>query len=151
LNKFRLSALAAAVALVVAGCGGGSDNKTLSYSDFGKQANQICQDSNAETKPLTDKLTGDPKNDVPILDQLVPKLEAAEGKFKDLKPPTELKADYDKFISVTDQQFAIIKKAQTAAKAGDKTTYVNDIKSLKPLSEQNKLAASKLGAAECAK
>jgi hypothetical protein len=151
LNKYRLSALAAAVALVVAGCGGGDDNKALSYSDFGKQADQICKDSNAETKPLSDKLTGDPKNDAPILDQLVPKLQSAEDKFKGLKPPTELKADDDKFNSITDQQLTIIKKAQSDAKAGDQAAYVAGIKSLKPLAQQSNLAASKLGAAECAK
>jgi hypothetical protein len=151
LNKFRLSALAAAVALVVAGCGGGGDNKTLSYSDFSKQANQICKDSNAEVKPLSAKLNGDPKNDTPILAQVVPKIEAAATKFKALKPPTELKADFDKFISITDQQLASTKKAQASAKAGDQAAYVAELKSQKPLAQQNDLVASKLGAADCTK
>jgi hypothetical protein len=151
LRKFRFAAAAATAALAIAGCGGGSDNKTLSYSDFGKQADTICKDSNAETKPLTDKLNGDPKNDAAILDQLIPKLQAAEDKFKQLKPPPELKADYDNFISITDQQFQVIKTAQTQAKSGDQAAYVASIKSLKPLSAKSNEAASKLGSAECAK
>src|SRR4051812_38906844 len=52
-----LMAAAAAATLAVAGCGGGDDNKALSYSDFSQQANDICKQANADTAALQQKFT----------------------------------------------------------------------------------------------
>jgi hypothetical protein len=153
LTKFRLAAAAATAALAFAGCGGASDNKTLSYSDFGKQADQICADSKAPIKAITSKLNGDPAHDSAVWDELVTKLNEVNGKFTALKPPSELKADFDKFNSLTSQQIDLAKKAQAAAKAGDKAAYQATVKSLQGsnLDQESNTVASKLGAAECAK
>jgi hypothetical protein len=145
-----LKVVAAVAVLGVAGCGGSSDsNKTLSYSDFSKQANDICKSSNDKSQGL--KLTGNPKTDAPVFDKILPEVEAARAQFAKLKPPEELKADYDKFLSISDQQFANAKKAQTAAKAGDQAGYIAILKATQPLQAQSHIAGSKLGAAECAK
>ena len=153
MTKLRLFAAAAVAALVVAGCGGGSDdsNKTLSYSDFSAQASKICTDANPDIKQTTSKLTGKASADAAVYDELIPKLEAASAKFKALKAPDELKADFDRFNSITDQQIALAKKAQAAAKSGNQQAYVGVLKELKasPLDEQNDEAASKLGASGC--
>jgi hypothetical protein len=153
LTKLRLFAVAAVAAIVVAGCGGGSDdsNKTLSYSDFSAQASKVCTDADTGIKQTASKLTGKASTDAAVYDELIPKLEAAAAKFKALKPPDELKADFDRFNSITDQQLALTKKAQAAAKSGNQQAYGAVIKELKasPLDEQNDLAASKLGASGC--
>jgi len=143
-------ALAAAAALFAAGCGGGDDsNKTLSYSDFSNQANEICKSSNEKSAGL--KLTGDPKQDAATLDKVVPQVESALADFRDLKPPDELKADFEQFLSISDQQLANAKKARDAAKAGDRAGYIQILKETQPLQAQSHEAGSKLGAAECAK
>jgi hypothetical protein len=144
-----LKVVAAVAAIGVAGCGGGSSNKALSYSDFSKQANDICKTSNAKSKGLN--LTGNPKADAALFDQVIPQVESARADFAKLKPPAELKADFDKFLSISDQQLANAKKAQTAAKAGDQAGFIAILKATQPLSQQSKLEGSKLGAAECAK
>ena len=149
--KLRLVATAAVAAAVIAGCGGGDSNKALSYSDMSAQANQICNDVNPEIKSLSQKLTGKTATDSPVLDQIIPKLDDAIGRFKDLKPPDELKPDYDRFISTSEAQIALDKKAQAAAKSGDQTAYDAALKELKrsTYDSQNDEAASKLGAKAC--
>jgi hypothetical protein len=146
-----LKVVAAVAVLGVAGCGGGSSNKTLSYSDFSKQANAICKTSNDKSKAVSAKITGNVKTDAPVFAQLIPEIQTARDDFAKLKPPTELKSDFDQFLSITDQQIANAKKAQTAAKAGDQAGYIAIIKATQPLSQQSKVEGSKLGAAECAK
>ena len=145
-----LLAVAAAAALGVAGCGGGGDsNKTLSYSDFSSKANDICKAANA--KRAGANLTNDLKADATVLDQQIPNVESALADFKKLNPPSELKADFDQFISISEQQLANAKKARDAAKAGDQATFVATLKATAPLQAQSHAAGSKLGAAECAK
>jgi hypothetical protein len=143
--------VAALAALGLAGCGGGDSNKTLSYSDFGKKADEVCASEGAKIKLSSAKLTGNPKTDAPIYDELIPKLKAARDKFKALKPPDALKADFDRFNSLTDQQIAGAEAAQAAAKTGDRAAYIQAVRAIGPLNQQSNLAASKLGSAVCAK
>jgi hypothetical protein len=149
--KHGLMAAAASAALAVAGCGGGDDNKTLSYSDFGKKADEICTQVNAKTDPIGQKLNGKVDNDAQYYSQLIPAVEQGRSDFADLKPPDELKADFDKFLAATDQQIANAKKAEAAAKAGKQAEYIAIVKSTQPIQQESNAAASKLGAAVCAK
>jgi hypothetical protein len=143
--------VAAMAALGVAGCGGGSSNKALSYSDFGKKADEICKTENAKIKSVSAKLTGKASTDAPVYDELIPKLQEASDKIKGLKPPDELKTNFDNFNSITGQQIALAKEAQTAAKGGDDAAYIAVLKKGQPLGKQSDSEASKLGAAECTK
>jgi hypothetical protein len=147
----RLTVVAALAALGVAGCGGDDSNKALSYDDFSKEANTVCKEENAKIEPVSQKISGQASTDGAVFDELIPKLEAAGDRFKELEPPEELKATFDEFNSITDQQIAQAKKARDAAKAGDQDAYLALIKETQPLSEQSDLAGSKLGAAECSK
>jgi hypothetical protein len=150
--RHGLKVVAAVAVLGVAGCGGDDDsNKTLSYSDFSNQANEICKDSNEKSAPLDSKFTGKATEDAALFDELIPQIEEARDEFAKLEPPEELKATFDGFLATTDQQIANAKKAQAAAKAGDQAGYVAIIKATQPLSEQSKVQGSQLGAAECAK
>jgi hypothetical protein len=149
--KYGLTAAAASAALMVAGCGGGDDNKTLSYSDFGKKADEICTQVNTKTDPIGAKLNGKVDNDAQYYAQLIPAVEQGRKDFADHKPPDELKPDFDKFLAATDQQIANAKKAEAAAKAGNQAEYVAIVKSTQPIQQESNAAASKLGAAVCAK
>jgi hypothetical protein len=144
-----LMTVAAAAVLGAAGCGGDDSNKTLSYSDFSNQANEICKSSNEKSAGA--KLTNDLQADATVLDEQIPNVESALADFKELNPPEELKADFDRFVSISEQQLANAKKARDAAKAGDKAGFVAALKATAPLQSQSHEAGSKLGAAECAK
>jgi hypothetical protein len=118
ISSLCLTAIAAA--LVVAGCGGGSSNDTLSYSDFGSQASAICKDGNEAVQKLTDP------------SQIGPTIQPFIDKIKDLKAPDELKSAQDEFVSITQQQIdaPTPKAAQALQSASD-------------------AAGSKMGAPDC--
>lgn len=144
--------LAVAVASVgLAACGGGDDenNSQLSYADFGREANELCKKTNDRIEPLSQKATGEPQNDAPIIAQVLDIQEPAVEEFKKLKPPDELQTDYDTFVSVSDEQIAGLKEAEAAAKAGDKATYQAKLQELQPLDAESDAAASRLGAGAC--
>lgn len=152
MTRIRCSALILIVAAAFAGCGGddeGDDNKALSYDDFGREADQICAATNDEVKPLSERLTGDPQNDAPILEELVTKQRSGVEDFKSLEPPEELKADFDEFVGISEEQLDTAEEAQTAAESGDAEAYRVALEGLEPLDEQSDLAASRLGASEC--
>jgi hypothetical protein len=150
MNVPRTTAALAVAAIAFAGCGGGGDsNKTLSYSEFGTKAGEVCTSANAGIKQISSKLTGDPANDAPLLGQLIPKLKDANDKFKALKPPDELKADFDKFNSITDEQISVTEKAKSLADSGDQAGYQAQIQQLQSLGSQSDIQASKIGAKAC--
>jgi len=142
------AAITAAAVLALAGCGSNS-NKTLSYGAFVKQANAVCRKADATLKPLGNKITGEPKADVAVLTQIISKQEAATASFTALKPPSELKADFDKFNVLTASQTGRTKTALAVAKTGNKGGYIAVVKSLTPIGVQTDRVASKLGAKDC--
>jgi hypothetical protein len=150
--RHGIKVITAVAVLGVAGCGGDDDsNKALSYSDFSKQANEICQKVNDKTDPIGAKLTGKVETDAPVFAELIPEIQKGRDEFADLKPPEELKPTVDSFLAITDQQISQAKKAEAAAKAGDQAEYISIVKATQPLSARSKVEGSKLGAAECAK
>lgn len=150
MTRNGLLAVTAVAALGVTGCGS-NKNKSSSYSAFSAKANTVCKAATASLKPVSAKLTGNPKTDAAVYDTLIPKLQAATDSFKALKPPSELKADFDKFNLLTQAQVEGAKKAQAAAKAGNRTTYIATVNSISVTSKKANLVGSKLGAAACAK
>jgi hypothetical protein len=120
--------VAVGATLLVAGCGGGSSNDTLSYSDFGSEADQICKDGNAAVAKLDDSAS---------LKEFGAAIQPYVEKIKDLKAPDELKAAQSQFVSISEQQIV-------AANAGD-------VKKLQELGPQSDEAGSQMGAPTCAK
>lgn len=149
MTRNGLKAVVAVAALGVAGCGGGSSNKTLSYSDFSNKANDICKTANQQSAGV--KLTNDLQADATALSTQISHVESALTDFKKLKPPTELKSTFDQFLTISEQQVANAKKAEQAAKSGDKAGFIAVIKATVPLQAQSHALGSKLGAPECAK
>ena len=118
----RARALAGAVMVLLAGCGG-SSNKQLSYSDFISKANAICK----HAEGLASKAKT-PQESAAVTD---PDLK----KFKALKPPDSLKPAFDQFVSIADQQQAALRKG--------------DVKAAQALNGQSNAAASEMGTQDC--
>ena len=147
--KFTWIAVAGA-SLTLAACGGDDDsNSQLSYADYGREANKVCQDADARIDPIGEKLTGEPQNDAPLLGQLAGEFESVVGDYKELKPPDELQVDHDEFVRLADQQIAITREAEQAAKSGDKAGYQAKLQEIEPLDKESDDVASRLGAQEC--
>ena len=156
MTYFRVMAGSVLAALVLAGCGGGDDegsNKALSYSEFSAAANEVCKEEGDKIDATTDTLTGDPAKDAPIWGEIVDQVTAANARFKELDPPEELQADFDRFNAAAEQQLGLAEDAKAAAESGDAAAYKDIIKQAQQsnLDEEAKLAGSKLGAEECAK
>ena len=122
MNTSRVVAVAGVLTIAIAGCGG-SSNKQLSYSDYISKANTLCRNGQAEFAKVKS-----PSEAATLLDKYV-------KKFKDLKPPDELKGPHDRFVSVSEQQIDLLKKNDTAG--------YNKLNS-----ESNKIAAQ-IGAKDC--
>lgn len=151
MTRNALKVVAAVAALGVAGCGGGDSNKVLSYSDFGKQADAICKDVNPKVDKASAGITGKATNDAPLYDDLIAELQDGRDRIGKLKAPDELKPSFTTFLSITDEQIAKAKEAQTVAKTGNDSAYVAVLKSIQPLGAKSAAAASKMGAVECTK
>ena len=118
----RAAAIAGAVSIALAGCGG-SSNKQLSYSDFIAKANDLCRKGQAEfTK-------------VDSAEKAKPILEKYLKKFKDLKPPDQLQGPYDRFVSITERQVDALGK--------------NDIGGFNKLNTDSDKVAAEMGTQEC--
>jgi hypothetical protein len=122
MNTSRAAALAGVVTIALASCGG-SSNKQLSYNDFISKANTLCRNGQAEFSKVKT-----PDDAASLLEKYV-------NKFKDLKPPDQLKDPYDRFVSVSEQQVDLLKKGDTAG--------YNKLNS-----ESNKIAAE-MGTQDC--
>jgi hypothetical protein len=122
MNTRRTRVLAAAVMVLVAGCGG-SSNKQLSYGDFIAKANAICRHAQAMASKATT-----PQESASAAD---PDLK----KFKALKPPDVLKPAFDQFVSIAEQQEAALRKG--------------DVKTAQALNSSDNAAASKMGTKDC--
>jgi hypothetical protein len=122
MTSSRVAAPAVAIAILVTGCGG-SSNKQLGYSGLIAKANALCAASQTEFAKA-----GSAKDAAKILDKYV-------AKFKQLKPPDQLKSPFDAFVSVSEEQVAALKR-------GDATTA----NKLDPRSNE---LASQIGAQQC--
>ncbi len=141
-----LVALLASGAIV--GCGG-DDNEALSYDGFVSAANEVCAAAEDNIDQASQGLTGNPKDDVEIYDELIPALEDATGKIGDIDPPAELQDAYDDFVEATSAQLDGARDAKAAAEDGDTAEYQRILEDLRPYGEQADLAGSKMGAADC--
>jgi len=129
ISFLALGASALVLAFAAAGCGGGSSNDTLSYSDFGTQADQLCSQGEAAVKAAN---LG--PSDLAKFGQII---QPYVDRLKALKAPDELKSAQSDFVSISEQQI------DAANKGDDKT--------VESLSAQSDAAGSKMGAPACAK
>jgi hypothetical protein len=105
----------AGAAILIAGCGGGSD--TLSAEELRSQADAIC----AATDEATDAIAA-PTSNEEILPFLIATRDAQTGAVADLKelePPSELEENWDRAITLQDEQLNTINDAITRIEAGE--------------------------------
>jgi uncharacterized protein YpuA (DUF1002 family) len=130
-----LLTLALAVALV-AGCGGGDDDsggsgaKTLSQDEFVSQANQICREGsekiNSKTQEIQDKIqqakSADEQQDAvaDVLEDTAKEYDPYLERLGNLKPPSDLEADWRKFLDGVNQAFDLIPDLADATRDGDR-------------------------------
>lgn len=100
-----LPATAAALALLVAGCGGGG---ALSKSDLIAKADVICADAKKKIDGLGTPDSADKLKEFAGKASDLVKDQAS--KLKALEPPADVKADWDKAMGLLDKQVELAKK-----------------------------------------
>lgn len=148
MRRLAIGAVAVlAVAVAAAGCGGGG-SKTLSKQEYGSQLNTICADYNAQVKAI-----GQPGNLTELAGKgpkLLDEFKKAIAKAEKLKPPAELKADADKFISEAKQLTGVLSDLIDAAKKNDTTKIAQLGSKADALSKDSDALGKSLGAPACA-
>lgn len=105
----------AGAAILIAGCGGGSD--TLSAEELRSQADAIC----AATDEATDAIAA-PTSNEEILPFLIATRDAQTGAVDDLKelePPSELEENWNRAIALQEEQLGAINEAITRIEGGE--------------------------------
>jgi uncharacterized phage infection (PIP) family protein YhgE len=121
---------------LLAGCGGGDDGggsgggNALSKDEFVTQANKICREGaakiNAKTKEAQQKLQ-DAGNSAEaqqnaiadVLESTAKEYDPYLAQLRELNPPSELSADWDKFLSGIGDAFNLIPDLADATRNGD--------------------------------
>lgn len=105
----------AGAAILIAGCGGGSDS--LSAEELRSQADAVC----AATDEATDAIAA-PTSNEEILPFLIATRDAQTGSVADLKelePPSELEENWNRAITLQEEQLNTINDAITRIEAGE--------------------------------
>jgi hypothetical protein len=137
---------AAALALVAVGCGGGAP---LSKSEVAAKANAICA-------KYTRKIDAVPPprkiDDVPAYVELVkPYLERGVDELATVKPPTELRDTYDRWMSTQREALTETDELRHAAQGNDLAGVNHVIRALRDRNRRGNALAANLGADVCAK
>lgn len=104
-------------ALVLAGCGGDGGEDRLTREAFVEQASKVCRDSNTRIEAIDepegiDDVAG-------FVDRATAELDKGLGELRDLRPPEELQADFDRFLELGEQTRGVAGELKKAAAAGD--------------------------------
>ena len=161
--KFRyLAGVAAASALVAAGCGSSSSTTSstgasgasgaqgstpLSQAEFVAKADAICKAANDKVAAL--KAPQTVTDLAKTLEQELPIVAAGEAQLSQLTPPTELQDKFQSYVAAVEAQTAKAKQLQAAAAAND-TAKVQSLGKELQASSPDPIAKS-LGLTECAK
>lgn len=137
-----------AIALI-AGCGGGSDDSSLSADEFRSQADAICADTDRQVDALTEPTSAD--GVLPFLRQGLPIQQAQLEKLRGLDPPDELQSDFDEALGLLEQQTETITSAADRIEAGeDAEAVIGEIDGeIDSLGDQADAKAKELGLTVC--
>ena len=113
------AALAAAITLAVAGCGGSGG---LSKADLDAKVNAICKTDNAQQSKIVvpDDFATNPVTAGKYLGRLQTQKQSTIAALKKLKPGKAVKDDYDKYLADWDHALSLLASAKTKAQAKDR-------------------------------
>jgi predicted small secreted protein len=125
--------LVALLALVVAGCGGGSNSGSeTSKAEYGKeiqQAGQTLQKTFADISDQTGSATSS-KQIGDRLDKGATALDDAAKKFGEIEPPAEAKAAHQKLVDGLSELADVFRKGAAAARKNDTASLTKQLQGL---------------------
>jgi hypothetical protein len=122
---------------ILAGCGGGDDNggggggEAMSQEDFVAEANKICREGeekiNAKAQEVQEKIQQAGENAeqqqkavADVLEETAKEYDPYLERLKNLNPPQDLQADWDRFLNGINEAFDLIPDLAGATRDGDR-------------------------------
>lgn len=141
-------ALAASVAAaLVAGCGGGGGDESLSPAEFRQQADAICAKYQGQLDALAQPSSLAELKD--FVGKAVPIIENGVADLDTLEPPDELADKWNRAMEINRQQLEIVHDLQDAVEAGDQAKIPDLIQRGNAASAQSTRLARELGLEKC--
>jgi hypothetical protein len=146
MRVFGLTA-AIGVAVLIAACGGGGGDQTLSADEFRKQADSICTEYEGRIGDLQSPSSLDELPD--FVDEVIPIIEEGNAKLADLNPPEELASDWDRAMELQDQNLEVAHDLQDAIHHNDTAKVQELLTKLNETDAQSNAIARKIGLEDC--
>jgi hypothetical protein len=147
----RRATLCLVALALLAGCGGDDDDGggALSREEFVRQADAVCQRTNEEGNKIQEPDAAKDfrefaENTRDVADKGVKDL-------KELEPPEDLKADYDKALKNLEEQVGLLDELADAAEANDAAKLQQLLARGEKLNTENRELSGRLGFKECGK
>jgi hypothetical protein len=147
-----LAAAALALAAIAVGCGGGGDGgdgggDRLTQEEFVEQADALCADANQQIGAL-----GEPQSIQELATFAAEAVSISEqtlDSLRELNPPEELQAQYDRALELLSEQNALGREVVEAAEDGDTARIEELTAQAEPLEEEADQIAVDLGLETC--
>ena len=147
MTRLAAIALLAAAGALAGGCAGGNDGR-LSEAEFREQANAICVEYDQRIEDL-----GEPGSleEVPeFVNEAIPIIEEGLAELRELEPPEELEADYDRMLDETERSVGVAERLRDAAAEGDQQAVQDALEEGTAADSESDRIARDLGLEECA-
>jgi len=145
----RVAVIPVLAVALVAGCGGGgSSNAKLTHDEFVQKADAICADYNKQTAKL-----GTPRSydEIAAYAQKLQQVAAdAVGKFKQLNPPADERANWKAFAKSGDELVAVAKQLEQAGRKKDTAALTRILNESKQRSDESHRIGAAMGTPDCA-
>jgi hypothetical protein len=147
----RIVPLAAAFLALAAGCGGdGGGNgggEPLTAAELREQADAICAEYNQRVQDVPEPEGVD---DLPqYIDEVLPIIEEGQDELRELEPPEELEADWDRAMSLNERNISFIREPRDAAEENDEERAQQLFQQLDETETESDQIARDLGLKEC--
>jgi hypothetical protein len=116
-------AIAASALLGVSGCGGGGP-QSVDAAELVQKGDEICAEAKSRFAEIQSQ---PPANAGDAADQTGQVIDAAEreiDRLRDLEPPDELRAAYDRYLDAQERALDLFRKGREAAENQDSDGYV---------------------------
>jgi hypothetical protein len=148
-KKVGIALAAAALAVGLTACGSSSD-KELSKTDLVAKANAICKTATATGNKIKAPASLDnPTTAAAYFDKVAPLVEKEDHDLRALKPDSDVKADWNAYLTAEGKAVALLAKVTRKAHAKD-PSGVTDLQNA-TTGPPVQAAARKLGMTECEK
>jgi hypothetical protein len=137
------------VAVLLAGCGGGGGSEQVSASELVQRADAICATERASFDRVQAHAPPSAKVASEQTGELIQATETASSKLRELQPPDQLKAAYDRYLEARDRAVDRMKHGEDAADEEDSAAYGAAQAAVAREAPQRKKLARALGLKVC--